>query len=137
MTTELQVKWERHRYLVEFPTEKFAKVTVRDLKEKCHRFTGIDPANMKLLAYGGMYFFHYACRNLCGPNIEYHLALMKDENKTLSSYGLSAGSKVILMASKSTVRYLCVKKAFAIQAKKEILFRKRCATDFSLKLKTR
>lgn len=103
MTAELQVKWNRHRYTVEFPTEEFDTVTVKDLKEKCHRFTGIDPANMKLLAYGGIFPFRGEADFVCS-GFDGCLAMMKDDSKALSAYGLLPGSKIILMGSKHSVR---------------------------------
>ncbi|ORY93898.1 hypothetical protein BCR43DRAFT_349296 [Syncephalastrum racemosum] len=75
MAATIEVKWGKRRFQVDYEPD----MTVKDLKAKCERVTGLH--TMKLLAYG---------------------AVMKDESQPLSTYGLRPGAKVMLLASHPT-----------------------------------
>lgn len=49
----IEVKWQGRRFNVEFDDSELETATVHDLKDKCQKITNIEPARMKLLAYGG------------------------------------------------------------------------------------
>ncbi|CDH52022.1 predicted protein [Lichtheimia corymbifera JMRC:FSU:9682] len=74
----IEVKWQGRRFNVEFDDSELETATVHDLKDKCQKITNIEPARMKLLAYG---------------------AVMKNDSLSLNTYGIRSGSKVILMAT--------------------------------------
>ncbi|KAI8149382.1 hypothetical protein BJV82DRAFT_573720 [Fennellomyces sp. T-0311] len=75
---QVEVKWAGKRFQLEFSQEQLETATVKDLKDKCYESTHVDPARMKLMAYG---------------------AVMKNNEQRVSTYGVRDGSKLILMAA--------------------------------------
>ncbi|KAI8333533.1 hypothetical protein BC941DRAFT_516041 [Chlamydoabsidia padenii] len=78
MRSQIEIKWQGRTFPVDINEEDLDTCTVLDLKEKCHRFTGLPVENMKLLAYG---------------------AVMKNNNLPLGHYGIRPGAKLRLMGS--------------------------------------
>ncbi|KAI8364130.1 uncharacterized protein BYT42DRAFT_604134 [Radiomyces spectabilis] len=76
----VHLKWGKHRFDVDLSEYNYdiQQVTVKELKEKCSRLTGVAPEHMKLLAYG---------------------AVMKNDALTLSNYGVRARSKIMMLSS--------------------------------------
>ncbi|KAI8085997.1 uncharacterized protein BX664DRAFT_298285 [Halteromyces radiatus] len=78
MISQLEIKWHGRTFPVDLKEEEYDTCTVGELKEICHRFTGLPVENMKLLAYG---------------------AVMKDDELPLSRYGVRPSTKLRLMGS--------------------------------------
>ncbi|KAI9304110.1 hypothetical protein BJ944DRAFT_91015 [Cunninghamella echinulata] len=82
MKSKIEIKWNGRTFYIELEENDFDTWTVQDLKEKCHRITGLSSENIKLLAYG---------------------AVMKDKNAPLSHYSIKPGTKLRLIGTNKYV----------------------------------
>ncbi|KAI9014389.1 hypothetical protein CLU79DRAFT_767366 [Phycomyces nitens] len=81
MLNAITVKWGKRHFKIEFDDyeQQLEDTTVGDLKERCHRLTGIDPGEIALSAYG---------------------AVMNNDKLPLGAYSIRPGSKVIMKVHK-------------------------------------
>ncbi|KAL0075629.1 hypothetical protein J3Q64DRAFT_1646835 [Phycomyces blakesleeanus] len=81
MTNSITVKWGKRHFKIEFDDyeQQLEDTTVGDLKQRCHRLTGINTTEISLSAYG---------------------AVMNNDKLPLGAYSIRPGSKVIMKVHK-------------------------------------
>lgn len=54
MSANLEIKWNGKKFPIEFSSVKeLEQTTVKQLKNKCERITGVSAKDMKINAFGG------------------------------------------------------------------------------------